>query len=98
MGVGLADGEPLYRLSIILQKIPGSISYHRCLVWLGDRQSSIDEGGGCFTRLVGSLLKIAITREAGFQKVTTYGDFQETYHDSEPDFLIHVAEKAYDSE
>ena len=39
-----------------------------------------------------------LLREAGFQKVTTYGDFQETYHDSEPDFLIHVAEKAYDSE
>ena len=39
-----------------------------------------------------------LLREAGFQKVTTYGDFQETYHDSDPDFLVHVAEKSYDSE
>lgn len=33
--------------------------------------------------------------EVGFQKVTTYGDFQETYHSEEPDFFIHVAEKSY---
>jgi len=33
--------------------------------------------------------------EVGFQKVTTYGDFQETYQSEEPDFFIHVAEKAY---
>lgn len=33
--------------------------------------------------------------EGGFQRVDTYGDFQETYRDSEPDFFIHVAEKAY---
>ncbi|MEM7522641.1 MAG: class I SAM-dependent methyltransferase [Pseudomonadota bacterium] len=32
--------------------------------------------------------------EAGFQRVRTYGDFQETYQDSEPDYLVHVAEKA----
>lgn len=31
--------------------------------------------------------------EAGFQRVKTYGDFQETYRDDEPDFLIHVADK-----
>lgn len=36
-----------------------------------------------------------LLREVGFQRVTTYGDFQETYHDSEPDFFIHVAEKGY---
>ncbi|WPL19937.1 Glycine/sarcosine N-methyltransferase [Thiorhodovibrio winogradskyi] len=36
-----------------------------------------------------------LLREVGFQRVTTYGDFQETYHDSEPDFFIHVAEKRY---
>ncbi len=35
--------------------------------------------------------------ETGFRKVTTYGDFQETYREHEPDFLIHVAEKAYDA-
>lgn len=31
--------------------------------------------------------------EVGFQNVTTYGDFQETYHQDEPDFFIHVARK-----
>ncbi|WP_407702756.1 MULTISPECIES: glycine/sarcosine N-methyltransferase [Thiorhodovibrio] len=36
-----------------------------------------------------------LLREVGFQRVTTYGDFQETYHDKEPDFFIHVAEKRY---
>ena len=33
--------------------------------------------------------------DVGFQDVTTYGDFQETYRDREPDFFIHVAEKKY---
>jgi SAM-dependent methyltransferase len=33
--------------------------------------------------------------DAGFQSVRTYGDFQETFQDSAPDFYIHVAEKAY---
>ncbi len=33
--------------------------------------------------------------EVGFQRVETYGDFQETYRDDDPDFFIHVAEKAY---
>jgi glycine/sarcosine N-methyltransferase len=36
-----------------------------------------------------------LLKEVGFQKVTTYGDFQETYRDREPDFFIHVAEKTY---
>lgn len=36
-----------------------------------------------------------LLREVGFQRVRTYGDFQETYHDSEPDFFIHVAQKRY---
>ncbi len=35
-----------------------------------------------------------LMREAGFERVRTYGDFQETYQDSEPDFFIHVAEKS----
>jgi SAM-dependent methyltransferase len=34
--------------------------------------------------------------EAGFQKVKTYGDFQETYQENDPDFFIHIAEKSYD--
>ena len=33
--------------------------------------------------------------EVGFQQVETYGDFQETYREEEPDFFIHVAEKRY---
>jgi SAM-dependent methyltransferase len=36
--------------------------------------------------------------QVGFQTVRTYGDFQETYHQSEPDFLVHIAEKRYDNE
>lgn len=34
--------------------------------------------------------------EAGFERVRTYGDFQEQYGDAEPDFFIHVAEKTVD--
>lgn len=33
--------------------------------------------------------------EVGFQRIETYGDFQETYADEEPDFFVHVAEKLY---
>lgn len=33
--------------------------------------------------------------DAGFQRIKTYGDFQETYNDHEPDFFVHVAEKSY---
>lgn len=36
--------------------------------------------------------------DVGFQTVTTYGDFQETYHQQDPDFYIHIAEKKYDNE
>lgn len=31
--------------------------------------------------------------ETGFQQVKTYGDFQETYQENDPDFFVHVAEK-----
>ena len=34
--------------------------------------------------------------DAGFQSVKTYGDFQETYQETDPDFFIHVAEKHYE--
>ena len=34
-----------------------------------------------------------LLREAGFERVRTYGDFQET-HEIAPDFFIHVAEKS----
>ena len=36
-----------------------------------------------------------LMREVGFQKIKTFGDFQETYKDNEPDFFIQVAEKQY---
>lgn len=32
--------------------------------------------------------------EAGFQRVRTYGDFQETYAEDDPDFFVHIAEKS----
>lgn len=32
--------------------------------------------------------------EAGFQRIHTYGDFQDTYQEDDPDFYIHVVEKA----
>ena len=34
-----------------------------------------------------------LIREAGFERIRTYGDFQETYEDTECDFFIHVAQK-----
>ena len=37
-----------------------------------------------------------LLREAGFARVKTFGDFQETYQESEPDFFVHVAEKHLD--
>lgn len=37
-----------------------------------------------------------LMQEVGFQKVETYGDFQETFRDEEPDFFIHIAEKKYE--
>ena len=39
-----------------------------------------------------------LMKDAGFQKIKTYGDFQETYQESEPDFFVHIAEKTYDAE
>lgn len=36
-----------------------------------------------------------LMQEVGFQRIKTYGDFQETYEDTEPDFFVHVAEKTY---
>ncbi|MFK7825875.1 MAG: class I SAM-dependent methyltransferase [Oligoflexales bacterium] len=36
--------------------------------------------------------------DVGFQQVKTYGDFQETYKQDEPDFFIHCAEKLYGNE
>lgn len=39
-----------------------------------------------------------LLNEIGFFRVKTYGDFQELAHGAEPDFYIHVAEKAYDAD
>lgn len=38
-----------------------------------------------------------LLREVGFQTIDTFGDFQETYHEEEPDFFVHVADKSYES-
>ena len=37
-----------------------------------------------------------LMREAGFARVRTYGDFQEEFEDTEPDFFVHVARKNID--
>ena len=34
-----------------------------------------------------------LLREARFQRIRTYGDFEESYSENEADFFIHVAEK-----
>lgn len=39
-----------------------------------------------------------LLHEVGFQKIETYGDFQETYREETPDFFVHVAEKHYEEE
>lgn len=33
--------------------------------------------------------------EVGFQDVKTYGDFKETFRETDPDFFVHVADKYY---
>lgn len=38
---------------------------------------------------------VRLLSEVGFQNIETYGDFQETYKEEEPDFFVHVAEKKY---
>lgn len=39
-----------------------------------------------------------LMKEVGFQQVSTYGDFQETHRQDDPDFFIHIAEKEYPKE
>lgn len=36
-----------------------------------------------------------LLQEAGFQKIHSYGDFQEEGEEANPDFFVHVAEKTY---
>ncbi|NEP22553.1 MAG: methyltransferase domain-containing protein [Moorea sp. SIO3I6] len=38
---------------------------------------------------------INLMQEVGFQGIKTYGYFQESYHNDEQDFFVHVAEKEY---
>ena len=38
-----------------------------------------------------------LMQQVGFQKISTFGDFKETFRESEPDFIVHVAEKSYES-
>ena len=35
--------------------------------------------------------------EVGFQRIKTFGDFQETYQENDPDFFVHVAEKTHNA-
>jgi glycine/sarcosine N-methyltransferase len=37
-----------------------------------------------------------LIKDVGFQDVTVYGDFQETYKEADPDFLIQVASKSFE--
>ncbi len=39
-----------------------------------------------------------LMREVGFQRIETYGDFQDDFDVLDPDFLVHVAEKSYQVE
>ena len=39
-----------------------------------------------------------LATDVGFQRVTTYGDFQETFREEDPDFFVHVAEKRFEAE
>ncbi len=36
-----------------------------------------------------------LMHEVAFQHIETYGDFQDTFKANDPDFIVHVAEKAY---
>ncbi len=36
-----------------------------------------------------------LIKDAGFQKIETFGDFQETYKEEDPDFYVHIAYKDY---
>jgi glycine/sarcosine N-methyltransferase len=37
-----------------------------------------------------------LMREVGFQTIETFGDFKETYHETDPDFFVHIAHKEYE--
>lgn len=39
-----------------------------------------------------------LLNQSGFQTVQTFGDFQETYSEGDPDFFVHIGQKAYQDE
>ncbi|MFT5446086.1 MAG: SAM-dependent methyltransferase [Gammaproteobacteria bacterium] len=80
--------------------------YYYCGDQVSAEPEHIDEGlvrmkysfpdGSKYTLNLSPIRKAYVRRllsEAGFQRTRTYGDFQETDADSDPDFFIHVAEK-----
>jgi glycine/sarcosine/dimethylglycine N-methyltransferase len=81
--------------------------YYYCGDKVSAEPEHIDEGlvrmkysfpdGSDYTLNLSPIRKNYVRRllsEAGFQRVRTYGDFQETYAESDPDFFVHVAEKS----
>jgi sarcosine/dimethylglycine N-methyltransferase len=81
--------------------------YYYCGDQVSAEPEHIDDGlvrmlysfpdGGQYTLNLCPIRKNYVRRllnEAGFQRVRTYGDFQETYAENDPDFFIHVAEKS----
>ena len=85
----------------------GKHKYYYCAEQVSAEPEYIDDGlvrmkysfpdGSDYTLNLAPIRKPYIRRllsEAGFQRVRTYGDFQETYVENEPDFFIHVAEKS----
>lgn len=83
-------------------------TYYYCGDDVSVKPSHVDEGlarfdyafpdGSKFHLNMFPLRKAYVQRllaEVGFQAVETYGDFQETHREEQPDFFIHVAEKRY---
>jgi sarcosine/dimethylglycine N-methyltransferase len=81
--------------------------YYYCGDQVTAEPSHVDEGlcrmvysfpdGEQFTLNMCPIRKNYVRRllsEAGFERVRTYGDFQDTYAEEDPDFFIHVAEKS----
>jgi sarcosine/dimethylglycine N-methyltransferase len=81
--------------------------YYYCGDRVSAEPAHVDEGlcrmkysfpdGSAYTLNLCPIRKNYVRRllsEAGFARVRTYGDFQETYAEDEPDFFIHVAEKS----
>jgi len=83
-------------------------TYYYCGDEVSVKPSHIDEGlarfdygfpdGSTFHLNMFPLRKAYLQRllnEVGFQCVESYGDFQETHREEQPDFFVHVAEKRY---